>query len=171
MKRIVGFVIKTLFATMNKLKTISALILISIMLGGCPYESAVPIDEQSIKINPMLLGTWQSEKSEKYIVTKGSNDYTYTIEEIAEDKKPVTYSAYLSLVGSDYFLNITTGQSKFMFYKIVLDKMNKSIQLSSVTENIDETFKTSKELKAYFIKHKELSFFFEKEEIELTKQK
>lgn len=119
----------------------------------------------------MLLGTWQNDKKEKYIVTKGGNDYTYTIEEIAEDKKPVKYTAYLSLVGSDYFLNITTGQRKFMFYKIVLDKMNKTVQLSSVTENIDETFKTSKELKAYFIKHKELSFFFEKEEIELTKQK
>ena len=39
------------------------------MLGGCPYESKVPIDKPAIKINTALLGYWDdAREKERYTV-------------------------------------------------------------------------------------------------------
>ncbi len=155
---------------MNKLKFVLPLIALCILLGGCPYESKVPIDSPSVKINPALLGKWEPKSSSgnHYVVSK-LDDYNYKIEEKKKDsKEPAIYQAYLSNVDGDIFINLykvkdEMGQ-KFFFYKVTLNKSETKVTLAPVTENIDEVFEKSEELKAFFQKNKNLSFFFEKEE-------
>ena len=67
---------------MNKIKFLLPLIVICIALGGCPYQSNVPIDNPTVKINPDLLGKWEADSSsgDRYVVSK-LDDYHYKIEE------------------------------------------------------------------------------------------
>jgi hypothetical protein len=68
------------------------------------------------------------------------------------------------------FLNLKKqDDDKFYFYKVELtDKQN--FVMHEVTDNIDEKFNTANELKAFFEKHKDLSFFYNKDEKKYKKQ-
>ena len=155
---------------MNKLKYLIPLIAICLFLGGCPYESKIPIDSPSVKINAALLGKWEpkSTSGDHYIVSK-LDDFTYKIEvKKKDDKDPTVYNAYLSNIDNDVFLNLYNSKEelerKYYFYKLTINKSETKLTLASVTENIDEKFEKPEEMKSFFQKSKNLSFFFEKEE-------
>ena len=79
---------------MNRLKYILPIIIIAVMLGGCPYKSDIPLDTKGKKINPTLLGTWEPKSSteEKYVVTQ-DNDFTYKISKTSKNStEPTIYS-------------------------------------------------------------------------------
>jgi hypothetical protein len=154
---------------MLKPRLIFPLIALAVLLGGCPYESKVPLDNPSVKINPALLGKWEAKSSsDNYNVTK-ADEYNYKIVEKKKDsKEAAVYKGYLSNVDGDVFLNLYEAKNdeekKFFFYKVTLNKSATKVTLASATENIDETFEKPEELKAFFQKNKNISFFFEKEE-------
>lgn len=138
---------------------------------GCPYSSDVAIDSPSVRINDKLLGTWElrSSSDQSYIVTKVDN-FTYKFEKHSKSSSDVsTYFAYMSDVAGTKYLNLWeddkgSGAAKtYYFYKFeqVSDGLVKFIP---VTENIDEKFNTSAELKGFITKHQNLSFFFAKDE-------
>ncbi len=136
------------------------------MLTGCPYESKVPVDSPSVKINTALLGKWEPKSSsshDTYTVSK-KDEFTYIIEKKPENSEPTFYDAHLSNVDDDVFLNVKSSSNTYFLYKLVLNKSGNKVTLFSVTENIDETFTTSEELKVFIKKHKALSFFYAKEE-------
>jgi hypothetical protein len=167
---------------MNKLKFALPLLALCVALGGCPYESKVPLDSAVVKINPALIGTWQSTdsaSSDQYIVSK-LDDSHYKIEQKEKDLTADglfkgTYNGYLSNVDGEMFMNLSSTDSleagNFFFYKIALNKAGSKLVIASVTENIDEKFTKPEELKAFFQKNKGLSFFYEKEEQLLVKKK
>ncbi len=155
---------------MNKLKFLLPLVAICILLGGCPYESKVPIDNATVKVNSALLGKWKpkSGSEDRYTVSK-VDEYTYKIEKKKKDvKEPDIYKAFLSHIDEDVFLNLYEAkeniEQRYFFYKVSLNKSETKVTLSPVTENIDEVFEKPEDLKAFFQKNKGLSFFFEKEE-------
>lgn len=159
---------------MKNLKWILPMLCLAIVLGGCPYSSETPIDTPSVKIDNKLLGVWEpkSESDYKYKVSK-LDDYTYKIEKKgkASDKSSV-YIAYASKVGADTFLNLKEDDEyskEYYLYKMVISPSGGKLTLLSVTENIDEKFTTSEELKKFIEKHKDLSFFYEKTEDEYFK--
>lgn len=157
---------------MNKLKASLVLFTLAIMLGGCPYESKVPIDKPAIKINTALLGYWDDAREKERYTVNQIDDFTYKIDQRKDSGEVKIYNAYLSSVGKDLFLNIYNPAEtapKFMFYKIAIAEGAKAVTLSSVTENIDEMFERPEDLKAFFEKNKSLSFFYEKEDIILSK--
>ena len=141
---------------------------------GCPYETEVPISEPSVKFPAELLGKWESKSSSDEIITiKKKTDYIVSIintkKEPGEDDKPEEYEAYLSEVDAVKFLNISKlseqgSGSNFYLYKIEVSANGSRITLNAVTENIDEQFSNSAELKAFIKKNMHLSFFYEKEE-------
>ncbi len=158
---------------MKQLKWILPLAFLAILLGGCPYSSDVPIDSPSVKVDERLLGKWEPKTSEsEYTVTK-SDDYTFHISKKSKKSDDnTTYTAYLSNVGGDQFLNLREdGQSSksYFFYKLKLSPTGMKATLIPVTENIDEKFETSAELKAFIEKNKNLSFFFDKTEDDYIK--
>ena len=154
---------------MNKLKWILPLFALAIMLGGCPYQSENALDKPSIKVNPILLGAWEPKSSsdDKYTVTK-DDEFTYKIEKKGKEAKDVThYKAFLSKVDDSNFLNLWedngTTPITYYFYKVELNSANSKVTLSPVTENITEKFATGDEMKAFFKKYKNISFFYGKD--------
>lgn len=158
---------------MKNLLIFSSLILICFTFIGCPYESKVPIDKPTVKINPKYLGVWEHEKnSEKYKVTK-YNDYTYAIEQLEKDK-PANDKlfAFTSVVNGVNFLNLWDGPTdtpeKYSIYKLELKSEN-TILLSEVTENIDEQFTNSEQLKKFIADNMARSYFYTKTDMLLKR--
>lgn len=159
---------------MKNLKWILPLVALAVFLGGCPYGSDVPIDQPSSKINDQVLGKWEAKSSsdETYNITKKDAN-TYKIEKKGSSSStPTVYYAFASTVGTDTYLNLyeeSADPKVYYLYKLTLNSSATKITLSEVTENIDEKFKTSAELKAFIEKYKGLSFFFSKDETVLIK--
>ena len=153
---------------MKRLKYILPIIIIAVMLGGCPYKSDIPLDTTGKKINPAFLGTWEpkSSENEKYKVTK-SNDFTYRIVKTSKSSKDSSvYLGYVVDVDGDAFLNLQEqgemADKGYYFYKVSVNESGSKVTLSSVTENITEKFTTGADMKAFFKKYKGLSFFYDK---------
>ncbi len=162
---------------MKSLKRTALFLPILILLTACPYESDVPITEANTPIDKTLLGKWYKEGeaemqyptqyykidplgSELYEVTKldmNSEDSTYRTE---------TYISHISSLndasGKKYvFLNMKKD-GKYYLHKI--DLAEDKFVLYEVTDNIDEKFNTSAEMKAFVRQHMHLSFFYNKDE-------
>ncbi|MFN8286375.1 MAG: hypothetical protein U0V74_06465 [Chitinophagales bacterium] len=159
---------------MKKMKWILPLLALAVFLGGCPYGSDVPIEQPSAKVNEQLLGKWElkSSSDETYNITKKDAN-TYKIEKkSASSSSPTIYFAFPTMLGSDTYLNLyeeTADPKVYYLYKVTVNSSATKITLSEVTENIDEKFTTSAELKAFIEKYKGLSFFFSKDETVLIK--
>ncbi len=157
---------------MKKLLSILCLLACSILFVGCPYDSEVPIDKPSVKINAKLLGTWEarSNQDESYKITK-KDDFTYSIEKSnkkSKEKDTQKYLAYTSMVSGGTFLNLWENSSDVSSIKYYLYKMEMTgdamITLAEITENVDEHFTTSEELKKFIGDNMKNSYFFSKEE-------
>lgn len=155
---------------MTKLKWILPMLCLAVVLGGCPYKSELPIDNPSVKVDPALLGYWQSA-SKGYTVSK-LDTYHYLI----SDKQSETgseHKAFMSNVGTDRFLNViddSEGPTMYYLYRLTLNSAGNQITLSGVTENIDEHFSNSAELKAFIERNKHISFFYDKQDEVYTKR-
>jgi hypothetical protein len=145
----------------------------AIVFMGCPYSSEVPIDEPSVKTDPKLIGKWEDKNSSEYnyIISK-SGDFNYKIckrkikaESTGTDTS--TYMAYVSDVNGTRFLNLWEAYStskSYSLYKLELNGSGSKLTLASVTENIDEKFTSSPELKKFIQMYMNLSFFYSKDE-------
>ena len=155
---------------MKKLNLLGLLFAASILFMGCPYGTEVAIDEKpSVKIMPSLIGKWEQRSSTdySYMVSK-TDDYNYKIEKttVSSGEKTV-YNGFVSDVSGDKFFNIweEKGNPKtYYLYRIDQSGGDNMIKLQSVTQNIDEKFTTSADLKKFIAQYKGLSFFFEKDE-------
>ena len=159
---------------MNKLVQLVAMAACCFLLMGCPYETEVPISEPSVKFPADLLGKWESKSASDEIITiSKKTDYIVSIsktkKEPKEDDKPEEYEAYLSDIDAVKFLNISElneqgSGAKFYLYRIEVSANSSRITLNAVTENIDEQFSNSAELKAFIQKIMHLSFCYEVED-------
>jgi len=150
---------------------------VCLFLAACPYESKVPVSNPGILINSALLGSWQ-EKADSNTVYEVSdlNKYTYKIlEKHKDNSEPKHYLAFPSTVNGTTFINIwedKAGESNHTYLLYKLDVLNaNSIMLIEVTENIDEQFSSSEQLKKYISTNMDNSYFFSKEETELVRVK
>jgi len=148
------------------------LLLAAILFTACPYQSQVPIDDPSVKVDKALLGKWidASEKDKVYpafydIRKEGPLEYKIienTFEAADSSYRQVTYISHISTIDSLSFLNMKDTSSMmgegYYLYKIKYNK--KEMSLQEVTDNIQEQFETSKDLKAFVAKHMHLSFFY-----------
>lgn len=144
--------------TILKLLTVSFLCL---LFYGCPYTSPVPITEPKMKIKTQLLGTWKESKEteDSVIILKTDplvfskkDDTHYTVSTIGDDKEP-GYTAHLSKVSGDLFLNTNiseeVGKVIYTFYKVKFINKNE-LKLIAVSDvNIKEQFTTSNDLKKF----------------------
>lgn len=156
---------------MKQVRFFLPLLVMAVMLGGCPYTSEVPIDEPSLKVKNEMLGKWEKKSTDKDVYTISKADkFTYQIEKTGPDSKtPSVYKAFMSEVGGDIFMNMTEtgGQSDgktYILFKVETNDAGNKITLRGLTENIDEKFTSSAELKKFIKKYKGLSFFYDKDE-------
>ena len=142
---------------------------LTLLLTACPYGTEVAIDQPNVKIDDKLLGMWES---------KNSNDYTYSVTKkdafnYKFEKKGKTststsaYTGFLSVIDGVKFMNVCEeGSTTYYLYKVEQSTSGAKTTLIPVTENIDEKFATSAELKAYIQKYMSLSFFYSKDQDE-----
>jgi hypothetical protein len=159
---------------MKTFKRILLLVPMVFLLCACPYSAEFALDEKPVeKIDPKLVGSWEPKENEptyNYTVKK-ADDYNYTIDKITLKSGEVTsYKAFISKIDGVTYLNVIEGEgTTYYFYKVEFPNEYK-VKLSSVTENIDEKFEKSADLKAFFKKNQGLSFFFEKSEDEYLRK-
>lgn len=147
----------------------SVLVGLMLMLTACPYTAETPIDKATVKIDEKILGKWESKSSSDYTYTATKkDDFIYSIEKKSASSGEVTsYEAFLSVIDNVRFLNVyeTAATTKtYYFYKVEITTSGSKLTLAPVTENIDEKFANSEEIKAFFKKNMALSFFFDKDE-------
>ncbi len=155
----------------------------AVLLSGCPFSSSVPIGSPDVKVPQKMMGKWidksVNESTEEapptYYVLSNIDGYKFKIEEnnfSSTDKKysKTNYTAYISMIGDDEFLNIIQGNSElYYFYKI--EWKENSFILHEVTNNIKEKFSSSADLKAFIEKYKNLSFFYNSDAVSYVRMK
>jgi len=159
---------------------ISTLLVFLFMLTACPYKSEVPIDEASIKVDKKLIGKWidastAADDNPKFYDIQKLDKVKYTIIEnrfSTTDKEysQTSYTSHISKIEETLFLNMQEeGKEEFYLYKLELTG-DKEFKLYELTDNIDEKFNTSEELNAFIKQHKDLSFFYNKDESKFFKK-
>lgn len=155
---------------------------LAILLQSC-YESEVPITSDGEPVPKKFIGVWHEaddyESSaafrNKYIVTKEDDNFV-VINKFKLDSENKwegeTFKGHFSKVNNVLFLNLrklekpTDEESeetvKYYLYKVTFD--GDIAQLDAVTDDVTETFTTSKELYDYIAKNMNYSFFYEKDE-------
>jgi len=146
---------------------------ITIILMACPYASTVPIDSPSVKVQNTMMGKWvkagdESNVNPNYFVITKQDDFKYKISKNEYNSydsayKETIYISHISKIDNNEFMNMQQdGTGDYYLYKIVLSQNDFS--LFEITDNIDEKFNTSEELKAFIKKNMNLSFFYNKDE-------
>ena len=70
---------------------------------------------------------------------------------------------HLTTVGTTIFMNMQKeNDNNYYLHKMEID--GDKITVFEVTDNIDEKFSSSEDLKAFVTKYKDLSFFYNKDE-------
>jgi hypothetical protein len=144
-----------------------------ILFTACPYSSSVPIDNPSVKVDRNLLGKWvkssdQTTEHPTFFVIDQLDNFKYNIVKNEYNSSDSTYTktayvAYISKIDNLSFLNMQQdGKGDYYLHRI--DLGNGEFSFFEVTDNIDEKFTTSEELKAFVKKYMNLSFFYNKDE-------
>jgi|WetSurMetagenome_2_1015567.scaffolds.fasta_scaffold571960_1 hypothetical protein len=154
---------------------VQSFLMISILtlFTACPYESGVPIDKPSVKVYDNLIGKWikgtdEEAENPTYFVINKIDNYLFNIQKNEFNSydsvyTQSNYTAYISTIGNTDFLNVQeSGSETFYLHKMILD--NDMLTLYEITDNIDEKFESSKELKDFIEKNMEYSFFYNKDE-------
>jgi hypothetical protein len=157
---------------MKKTMALMALCALGVLFAGCPYESAVPIDQPGTKTDPRMLGKWIDEKERTTYEVTLKDGPGYRITQTKSDGTTEQYEAYPSAVNGSTFLNLyatrnTGTDKKFLLYKVLVTERQMTVW--PVTEYVREKFTLSQELKAFVEANMKNSYFFESEGV-LKKQ-
>lgn len=152
---------------------LTILIVVMFLITACPYASKVPIDQPSVKINKMMLGKWikasdQSKENPEYYVIKPLGEKKYNIiknEYQSSDSsyKETIYISHITKIDDMRFINMQKdGTGDYYLHRI--DLSQDEFTLFEITDNIDEKFNTSEDLKSFVKSYMKLSFFYNKDE-------
>ncbi len=158
-----------------KSKILSYLFIASVItvLYGCPYQSDIALDSPKEEVAGKMLGQWiessqvESENPTYYVVTKFDN-FRYKIVEHSYSSSDSAYSeknfiGHTTTISSTLFLNMQElGKDKYDIYK--LDFSDTEFSMFEVTDNIDETFTTSKAFIKFVKKNMKNSYFYNNNE-------
>lgn len=148
------------------------------ILTACPYSSVVPIDTPAVKVQNELLGKWvkvgdESNVNPNYFIISKQDDFKYKISKNEYNSYDSTYKetvfiSHISKIDNFQFMNMQQdGAGDYFLYKLELNQNDFS--LFEITDNIDEKFNTSPELKSFVKKNMGLSFFYNKDEEKYNK--
>lgn len=140
----------------------------SFIFLGCPFTSSVPLDKNpEITVDSKYLGKWGTSNTNYYVVSKKSN-YVYSIINMELDSNGIEevsskYEGFFSKVANITYLNLKDlglepQDKEYLIYKIEYE--GGSIFLTGVTPYIKEEFTDSKEMKKFFEKNQNNSYFF-----------
>jgi len=149
---------------------LSAMMLI---LTACPYSSSVPISAATESINKDLLGEWVSASElsydqPTYFKISKLDKTRYELVEFSYSSYDSSYSQtpyimHTTTIGEMLFLNIQErAGGDYHLHRIELGK--NEFLLFEISDNVDEKFNKSEDLKAFIEKNMHHSFFYTKGE-------
>lgn len=142
-------------------------------MTACPYSSSVPMGPADEDINKDLLGKWlvgseiESDFPTYYAISK-SDKTRYEVVEFMYSSYDSAYSetAYImhsTTIGANVFMNVQEkAGGDYHLHKIEVTKGE--FILYEVSDNIDEKFSSSNDLKVFVEKNMNHSFFYNKGE-------
>ena len=85
-----------------------ALLSLTVLLGGCPYASEVPLSTPAKTVDPSIVGTWRAPDSDtsEVLLIAGFSRTEYVLV-VADEPVPTVYRAFLSPLGDRTLLNVT----------------------------------------------------------------
>ena len=149
------------------------------VLMACPYSADFAIDMPNQKLKKDLMAKWvesgEGENRSFYVITKSKEEKMYTFEENNYDSdekkyKQKLHEGYFTTIGNVEFLNLKNKEDGLYYFFKMTRPDEKTFVLFEVTDNISEKFKSAGEMKAFFDKNKDLSFFYNKSEKAYVKQ-
>jgi hypothetical protein len=161
---------------MQKITALLALAFVSLIFTGCPYDSAVPIDQRKPAFNTALLGSWMAkspEGNDVFTVSK-QDDFNYRIVERGTENQQnlVNLTAFISVVNKMTYLNMKDDKNAtYSFAKIDLSTDASHVTLSFISEEMKTKFSTPAELKTFIADNQAKENFFEKDKLEFEKLK
>lgn len=143
------------------------------VLMACPYQSVVPIDVPNQKVDKAMLGKWvkNSDKDKpnpEYFEISSLSEFKYNIVKYEYQSSDSTYKqtkyvTHFTKIENLTFMNMQKdGEGDFYLHRI--DVVGNEFTLFELTDNIDEKFNTSADLKKFVMKNMNLSFFYNKDE-------
>ncbi|MBS1782248.1 MAG: hypothetical protein JSS78_04215 [Bacteroidetes bacterium] len=147
---------------MNKVIYLVALMIISIGLGGCPYESAVPISSAAIPVDPRFLGKWNSkdEVYNNYQITQSSPTQYHVVQK--NISQTAQFTAFLSEVKGALFMNLYSDSTKaYYLFRIKPDTSGNKFTLTPIAAELPEHFNSSEALKSFVEKNMNLQSFYD----------
>ncbi|MFT5902485.1 MAG: hypothetical protein ACI9LA_001700 [Bacteroidia bacterium] len=150
-----------------------------LMFWGCPYSSIVPLSKPVELIMPELIGSWVPENEAKsefpsYYSIEKYDTVRYAIAHFQYNKDDEAYSSkdyvgHTTYLEGILFMNLVgSGSKEYLIHRI--DLIPGGFKLFEVTENIDEKFESTEEMRKFFIENMKSSFFYTKDEVTLLKK-
>jgi hypothetical protein len=135
------------------------------LLMACPYESPYPLDSvPKVKFDSSIIGTYINSHDDSTLYEVSAVD-SFTLKitsRCSADSIERSYNAYLSKIGSTTFINCEQpsffGARNYCFYKVV--SSDSDFVFYPVSDQIENSFSSSTDLRAFFNKNKDLSFFY-----------
>lgn len=164
---------------MKNLSLVLMLAAISVLLWGCPYKSFVPLSTPTEYVNKQVIGKWipkseESKENPEYYVIAKNDTVSYNVDHFQYNQEDSSYSAksyvcWSTRIESIMFMNVQKhGEKEVMLYRLDV-KGDELMTLYEVTSNIDERFDDSEKMLAFFKTHKNTSFFYNSDEVDLIK--
>lgn len=150
------------------------------LLTACPYQSKVPITKAEEKVDKTLFGNWvatselEYDNPTYYEVKKFSKvkydviEYSYSSYDSAYTEK--RYFMHSSTIGERQFMNIEDATANDGYYLYYIEIGDDEFTLFEISDNIDEQFTSSLDLKNFIEKNMHLSFFYAKGEVKYVKK-
>lgn len=164
---------------MKKLLTFAFLFGAMMLFWGCPYSSLVPLGSAVEKIRPELIGSWVSDgevnlEHPSYYTIAKYDSVRYEVAHFQFQDESKEYSAKNYIGHTTYldgllFMNmVESGTKEYLLHR--MDITPTGFKLYEVTDNIDEKFESTADMQAFFKKHMRLSFFYNRDEVNLIRK-
>jgi len=145
-------------------------LLLVLFMTACPFDAPFPLGDADTAYPEGLIGKWISSSSEgsdnpEYYEISDIDGLSFNIQEFtwdsdAQEYYPTPYTGHITYIDGDAFINLFDGSMEtYYFYRLGWSDEN-HIVLQPVTEYITEDFTSGEEMKAFFARYKNLSFFY-----------
>jgi len=151
------------------------LIIISVLFFGCPFESNFPISEPSIEFPSEMCGKWKKSNStdDSYYHIEQFEDYRIEIKNRYASKegdktiyKNEYYTAWLSKIEDDFFLNVENTEMEYeTYYLYKIELHQDKIILHPIDENHEIEIKDSESLQEWIKENKDHDNFYSYSEV------
>lgn len=162
------YIVVQINSIMKKILHVLAVVPLLLILTGCPLSLSEPIDQPSVAVDPSWLGVYHGSLPTDYPFSTSINrwevsklsEHTYQIVgratgnpvEMQKNKSTgstsndeITYSAFVSLIEGQTFLNVFNSDYNYSFYKI--ETVSNGMLLKEISATLFSSVENAEQLR------------------------